>query len=79
LGGQSTQGVAGAPEMTGLVLSIVIDTGIELDRPAPFVAEHVKLAPVVSAVKVVPSHPVEEAIPDSGSLTAQVTLTSNQS
>lgn len=34
----------------------------ELDRRAPFVAEHVSLTPVVSAVSVVEVQPVEEAI-----------------
>ena len=46
------------------VWSILIVTGIELDKPAPLVAEQVIVAPGVSAVRVVWAQPLEEAIPD---------------
>ncbi len=44
--------------------------------PAPFVAEHVNVVPVVSESIVVVLHPVLDVIPDSGSLTLQLTVTS---
>ena len=56
----------------GGVWSILIVTGIELDSPAPFVAEHVNVAPVV---RIVGTQPVEEAMPVSGSLRLQLTVT----
>ena len=63
------------PEMTGGVWSILIVTETEAESPAPFVAEQVKVAPAVSAVRVVGVHPVEDAMPDSGSVTFQLTVT----
>ena len=68
------QPAAGIPEMTGGVLSILMVTETEEDRPTPFVAEHVNVTPAVSAVTLVCVQPVEEAIPDSGSLTFQLTV-----
>ena len=43
--------------------------GSELDKLAPLVAEQVSVVPVVSLVRVMASHPLDDAIPDSGSLT----------
>src|SRR5439155_19903450 len=68
-------GQAGSPEMTGGVLSILMVTGTDIDNPAPFVAEHVRVVPGVSAVSVVAVQPDEDAMPDSGSLTLQLTVT----
>jgi hypothetical protein len=48
----------------GGVWSILTVTDAELVSPAPFVAEHVKVVPAVSVVRVAAPHPVEEAIPD---------------
>jgi hypothetical protein len=48
----------------------------ELERPAPFVAEQVTCVPTVSVVKVVDPQPEDEAMPDSGSETVQLTVTS---
>ena len=62
--------------MLGGVLSIFIVTGAELVSPAPFVAEQVSVTPAVSAVSVVVElQPEDDAIPDSESLTFQVTVT----
>jgi hypothetical protein len=58
--------------MTGGVLSIFTVTGAELERPAPFVAEHVTLTPAVSALRVAGPQPVEDAMPESGSVTIHV-------
>src|SRR6266481_2006823 len=74
-GGQSVQPAAGKPEITGGVLSILIVTGTELVRSAPFVTLQVNAVLAVSAVSVVGVQPVEEAMPDSGSLTPQFTVT----
>ena len=63
------------PEITGGVLSILIVIETVPDNPAPFVAEQVKVTPAVSVVRVVCAQPVEDAIPDSGSLTFQTTVT----
>src|SRR5688572_20018735 len=60
----------------GSVLSICTVTDSELDKPAPLVAEQVSGVPAVSLVRVVGSHPLDETIPVSGSLTFQVTVTS---
>src|SRR6185312_6017425 len=49
--------------------------GTEVDSPTPFVAEHVRVTPAVSPVRLVGAHPVEDAIPDSGSDTLQFTVT----
>ena len=56
-------------------MSILIVTGTDADRPAPLVAEQFKVAPGVSVVRVVLVQPEEDAIPDSGSVTLQVTVT----
>src|SRR5258708_747970 len=63
------------PEITGGVLSILIVTDAELDKPTPFVAEQVMVSPAASAVSVVPKQPFDEVIPDSGSATNQKTVT----
>ena len=47
----------------------------EFDNPAPLVAEHVKVVPGVFMVRLIEPQPVEDAIPDSGSTTDQVTVT----
>lgn len=60
----------------GAVLSSLTVTETELDRPTLFVAEQVNVMPVVSVLKLEVVQPVEEAIPDSGSLTVQLTVTS---
>ena len=71
------QRVAGLPEpvITGGVLSILIVTGTEVDRPTPFVAEQAMVTPAVSAINVVPKQPFEEETPDSRSATDQNTVT----
>ncbi len=51
-------------------------TDAEFDRPAPFVAVQVIVVPDVSEFRTVVPHPVEEAMPDSGSETVQLTVTS---
>jgi hypothetical protein len=56
-------------------LSVLIVIGIELDRPAPFVAEHVNVTPAVSVVNVLLLHPNDDVMPDSGSVTLQLTVT----
>lgn len=61
--------------ITGGVASRLIVTVLELNRPAPFVAEHVTARPTVSVVTDVEPQPVEDAIPDSGSTALQVTVT----
>jgi hypothetical protein len=60
----------------GGVLSILIVTEALRGRPAAFVAEHVRIVPDVSVVRLVDVHPVEDVIPDSGSVTLQLTDTS---
>src|SRR5436190_2690201 len=74
-GGQIVQPDAGRPEMTGGVLSILILTGTEVESPTPFVAEQVRVTPAVSAASAAGPQPEDEAMPDSGSLTLQLTLT----
>jgi len=60
---------------TGGVLSIFIVTELEVDTPEPFFAEHVSVTEAVSLARVVVVQAVEEAMPDSGSVTLQVTVT----
>ena len=59
----------------GGVWSILIVTEAEFDMPAPLVAEQVTLVGGVSAVNDILSQPDVEAIPVSGSLTFQLTVT----
>src|SRR6478609_926186 len=63
-------------EMDGSVLSILSVTDCEVDNPTPFVAVHVRVSDAVSVLVVVVEHPVEEAMPDSGSVVVQFTVTS---
>ena len=60
----------------GPVLSILIVTEAEPERPELFVAEQVRVVPVVSEVKLDVLQPVEDAMPDSPSVTVQLTVTS---
>src|SRR5262249_44563931 len=60
----------------GFVLSTFTVTLEELVTPSPLVAEHVTVAPAVSLVNVVAPQPFDEAMPDSGSDTLQLMLTS---
>src|SRR4051812_9202956 len=55
--------------------SIRIKTGTDRVVPTPFVAVHVSVTPFVSVVKFVVVQPLLLAIPDSGSLTIQLTVT----
>ena len=64
-----------APTIDGGVASRLIVTVLELETPAPFVAEQVTAEPVVSLVIDVEPHPVEDAMPDSGSAAFHVTVT----
>jgi hypothetical protein len=59
------------------VRSIFTVTEAEFDKPAPLVALQVSVVPAagVSVLRVVVVQPVDEAIPDSGSETDQVTVT----
>ncbi|HEY6391023.1 MAG TPA: hypothetical protein VIX89_07085 [Bryobacteraceae bacterium] len=59
----------------GAVKSILTTTEAELVKPALFVAEQVSVTPLVSAVRVVAPQPVLLLIPDSGSVTLQLTVT----
>jgi hypothetical protein len=61
----------------GAVRSIFTVTETEFDKPAPLVALQVSVVPAagVSVLRVVVVQPVDEAIPDSGSETDQVTVT----
>jgi hypothetical protein len=61
----------------GAVRSIFTVTEAEFDKLAWLVAVHVSAVPAcgVSSVKVVVSHPEDEAIPDSASKTDQLTVT----
>jgi hypothetical protein len=63
-------------ETTGGVLSILIVIDTDCDKPAPLTAVQVTIVPVVSALRVIAEHPVVDAIPDSASLTVQLTVTS---
>ena len=60
---------------TGGVWSILMVTGTDAVSPTPFVAEQVRVTPAVSVVNVVEVHPEDDAIPDSGSVTFQETVT----
>ncbi len=60
---------------TGFVLSILTVTETEPVRPAPLVAVQAIAVPPVSEVRMVVPHPEEEATPDSGSETDQLTVT----
>jgi len=66
---------AGSPEMTGGVASILRVTEAELVRPTPFVALQVIVRLGVSDDLMLGSHPEEDDMPLSGSLTDQVTVT----
>ena len=61
----------------GAVRSIFTVTEPEFDKPAPLVTVHVSAVPSseVSLLRVVVAHPLDEAIPDSGSETDQLTVT----
>src|SRR5262249_41234438 len=74
-GGQREHPVAGIPEITGGVLSTLMVTGTEVDRPAELVAEQVRVEAAVSACGLVGAHRVEDAIRDSGSDTLQFAVT----
>jgi hypothetical protein len=63
--------------ITGFVVSRLIVTKFEAERPAPFVAEQVTFVPAVSLLIVVEPQPLEDAMPESGSATVHVTLTSD--
>jgi len=63
------------PVTTGRVLSIFKVTELEPVRPAPLAAVQVTVVPEVSEVKLVVPHPEDEAVPDSGSDTDQLTVT----
>ena len=60
----------------GPVLSILIVTEAEPERPALFVAEQVSVVPDVSEVRLEAVQPVEVLMPDSVSVTVQLTVTS---
>jgi len=62
-------------DSTGAVLSILIVTEAEFERPALFEAEQVSVVPVVLAVRFDVLQPVAERMPDSGSLVVQLTDT----
>src|SRR5262245_30189452 len=49
--------------------------GTEVDSSLVLLAEHVRVMPAVSVVRFVGVHPVEDAIPDSGSDTLQPAVT----
>jgi hypothetical protein len=61
----------------GAVRSIFTVAEAELDKPALLVTVHVSVVPSsgVSLLSVVVAHPLDEAIPDSGSETDQPTVT----
>ena len=61
----------------GAVRSILAVTETEFDKPAPLVAVQVSVVPSceVSVLKIVVVQPVDEAIPDSGFETDQLTVT----
>ena len=60
----------------GFVLSILIVTEAEFESPALFVAEQVRVRPIVSEVRMDVVQPVELLMPDSASVTVQLTVTS---
>src|SRR5207247_1909904 len=63
------------PLTCGGVVSSLITVDVDAVSPAPFVAEQVRVRPAVSTATVTGSQPVEEAMPDSGSASVQVTVT----
>jgi hypothetical protein len=65
----------GIPLICGAALSILMVMGRDLEIPTPLVAEQIRVSPAVSAVRLVDAHPVEDVIPDSGSVTFQLTVT----
>jgi hypothetical protein len=73
--GEREHARAGIPEINGGVLSILMVTGTVVARPTALLAEQVRVTPAVSPARSVGAHPVEEAIPDSGSVTVQFTVT----
>ena len=75
VGGQREHPAAGIPEIAGGVLSTLMVIGTEVDRPTALLAAQVRVTPAVSPVRVVGVHPVEDAIPDSGSETLQFMVT----
>lgn len=66
---------AGIPDTTGGVLSILMVTGTDAESPLPFVAEHVRVTPALSAFKVVGVQPEDAEIPEWGSMTLQLMIT----
>jgi hypothetical protein len=62
--------------VSGALRSILTVTESCVLRPAPFVAVQVTVVPAVSAVSVVAAQPVEVAMSETGSETAQLTATS---
>ena len=66
---------ARVPIIDGGVASRLIVTVLRLESPAPLVAEQVTEKPAVSVVMDVGPHPVEDAMPDSGSIAFEVTVT----
>ena len=61
--------------ITGGVWSTITVTVIELVSPSPFFAEQVSAVPGVLAVRVCVVQPTEEAMPVSGSVVYQLTVT----
>ena len=61
---------------TGGVASRFTVVDAELDIPPPFVAVQVRVVPGVSALMVVVAQPDVVAMPDSGSVVVQLTVTS---
>src|SRR5262249_25227018 len=66
---------ARVPIIDAGVVSRLIVTVFRLESSAPFVAEQVAEKPAVSVVMDVEPHPVDDAMPDSGSVAFQVTVT----
>jgi hypothetical protein len=62
--------------VSGALRSILTVTERCVLRPAPFVAAQVTVVPAVSPVSVVTAQPVEVAMSETGSETAQLTATS---
>jgi hypothetical protein len=62
-------------ETTGAPWSSLTITPALAVKPAPSVAEHVKVTPAVFAVSVVEAQPIEEAIPETAWVSLHVTLT----
>ncbi len=74
-GGHREQPGEGIPLITGGVWSILTVTDEEADNLAALVAEHVRVIPGVSAVRLVGPQPEEVVMTESGSLTFQLTVT----